>query len=117
MSMARAFRKLEALTRENFQANASTAAFLTAQEDTLETWDKELNRIYAILMNKLPESEFNVLREYQREWLQEKERLMGAALADEHPEWESYTKNLHANLIQYTVERTLELIDLCFGND
>jgi uncharacterized protein YecT (DUF1311 family) len=93
--------------------NASTEARLTAAEDTFNTWDAELNRLYGIIRDKLPPDEFEKLREIQLKWIADKEdEVAQMTVADEHSEWYYRTSKMNSYLIMHTAERTLELAHL-----
>lgn len=55
--------------RHAIEKNPSTAGMREATNQAREMWDKELNKAYQHLMNRLPSSKQEVLRDSQRAWL------------------------------------------------
>lgn len=109
-SMLMADLKLKALYRPSFQDNASDEAFMAAAEDTFITWDEEHTRIFFLWAERRPREVFgehNDLRIIQME-------MMQRAASDDDPYWSAKIRTLYDDLIQYTMERTLEIIDAYF---
>lgn len=82
-------------------------------------WDKELNKVYKLLMSELPESQKTKLRNEERAWLKRKDKEMDRA-AEEMAAGRDENGNLigcgtgcgHAERamnIEMTKERTIEL--------
>ena len=91
----------------------TTADLLEALDQALSFWDGELNRIYALLMEKLPKSEREELRQEERLWIQERDDAAGAYVAefDEEPFSDVAYNDV---LYRKTKERVLELIHMYF---
>ena len=87
--------------------------------EVFEAWDKELNKVYKLLMSELPESQKTKLRNEERSWLKRKGKEMDRA-AEEMAAGRDENGNLigcgtgcgHAERamnIEMTKERTIEL--------
>ena len=87
--------------------------------EVFEAWDKELNKVYKLLMSELPESQKTKLRNEERTWLKRKGKEMDRA-AEEMAAGRDENGNLigcgtgcgHAERamnIEMTKERTIEL--------
>ena len=87
--------------------------------EVFEAWDKELNKVYKLLMSELPESQKTKLRNEERSWLKRKGKEMDRA-AEEMTAGRDENGNLigcgtgcgHAERamnIEMTKERTIEL--------
>ena len=88
-------------------------------EAAYQAWDKELNKVYKLLMSELPESQKTKLRNEERAWLKRKDKEMDRA-AKEMAVGKDENGNLigcgtgcgHAERamnIEMTKERTIEL--------
>ena len=88
-------------------------------EAAYQAWDKELNKVYKLLMSELPESQKTKLRNEERAWLKRKDKEMDRA-AEEMAAGRDENGNLigcgtgcgHAERamnIEMTKERTIEL--------
>ena len=93
--------------------------------EVFEDWDKELNKIYKLLMSELPESQKTKLRNEERAWLKRKGKEMDRA-AEEMAAGRDENGNLigcgtgcgHAESamnIEMTKERTIELARMYDG--
>lgn len=77
-----------------------------------EAWDKELNKIYGLLKQRLSEPDFQKLRSEQRKWIKEKDRKAKEAMEG--------SESLRAQVeYQYSIlesikTRTLELVNMYF---
>ena len=81
----------------------------------LEAWDKELNKIYALLTEKLPVEEMEKLRTAQRLWIKERDQL-AHQYADSF-EGGSFAQVAYNDvLFQCTKQRTMELISVYFSD-
>ena len=49
--------------------NISNAEMCNCTIRASESWDKELNKYYSLLKNKLPKESFEILKESQKQWL------------------------------------------------
>lgn len=49
--------------------NISNAEMCNCTIKARESWDKELNKYYGLLKNKLPKEAFEILKESQKQWL------------------------------------------------
>lgn len=54
---------------ECMEKNSSTAGMVQCTDKAYKKWDAELNRVYGVLMKKLPAKKAAVLKESQRDWL------------------------------------------------
>ena len=88
-------------------------------DEVFTAWDKELNKVYKLLMSELPESQKTRLRNEERAWLKRKDKEMDRA-AEEMAAGKDENGNLigcgtgcgHASRamnIEMTKERTIEL--------
>lgn len=92
---------------------------MTNAGEAFEAWDKELNKIYKLIMSKLPESQKIKLRNEERAWLKRKDKEMDKAAEemamgrDENGELVGCGTDCgHASRamnIEMTKERTIEL--------
>ena len=92
---------------------------MTNAGEAFEAWDKELNKIYKLIMSKLPESQKIKLRNEERAWLKRKDKEMDKAAEemamgrDENGELVGCGTGCgHASRamnIEMTKERTIEL--------
>lgn len=76
-------------------------------------WDDELNTIYQLIKKKLPEDDFIILRNEEREWITKRDEqatLAGSKYAGGSMEGLEYM----AVMIELTKERTYELVDIYF---
>lgn len=83
---------------------------------SLSNWDKELNKIYSLLMNKLSAKDANNLRNEERMWIKERDKLVAEFLPESK---EDYKDSIKYNYWQYfaTKNRTLELIHRYYRHD
>ena len=92
---------------------------MTNAGEAFEAWDKELNKIYKLIMSELPESQKIKLRNEERAWLKRKDKEMDKAAEemtmgrDENGELVGCGTGCgHASRamnIEMTKERTIEL--------
>ena len=92
---------------------------MTNAGEVFEAWDKELNKIYKLIMSELPESQKIKLRNEERAWLKRKDKEMDKAAEemamgrDENGELVGCGTGCgHASRamnIEMTKERTIEL--------
>ena len=92
---------------------------MTNAGEAFESWDKELNKIYKLIMSELPESQKIKLRNEERAWLKRKDKEMDKAAEemamgrDENGELVGCGTGCgHASRamnIEMTKERTIEL--------
>ncbi|GEM_PF-468718 len=84
-----------------------------ASGEALAAWDNELNKIYALLGDKLPAEQMEELRTLQRSWIKERDQLAEKSAAV----YEGGTLEAveySATLVQCTKQRTLELVSIYF---
>lgn len=95
----------------------TTADMVDAINEALKTWDKELNKIYALLMEVLPLEQKEELKSIQRMWI--KKRDEAADQSADVFEGGSFARVAYIDsLCQLTKKRTLELISVyCNGSD
>ena len=69
-------KKMEVLEAEMQPALDSgvTSEMINASVKLSEAWDVEINKVYKLIMEKLPEKEKTKLRNDQRNWVKEKEK-------------------------------------------
>ena len=87
--------------------------------EVFEAWDRELNKVYKLLMSELPDSQKTKLRNEERAWLKRKDREMDKAAEemsmgrDENAELIGCGTGCghaaRATNIEMTKERTIEL--------
>ena len=87
--------------------------------EVFEAWDRELNKVYKLLMSELPDSQKTKLRNEERAWLKRKDREMDKAAEemsmgrDENGELIGCGTGCghaaRATNIEMTKERTIEL--------
>ena len=92
---------------------------MTNAGEVFEAWDKELNKIYKLIISELPESQKIKLRNEERAWLKRKDKEMDKAAEemamgrDENGELVGCGTGCgHASRainIEMTKERTIEL--------
>lgn len=103
---------LEAIEAKFMAAN-STVDMNMAVTESSEAWDKELNKIYGLLSEKLSEAQMEELRTIQRQWITERDQR-----AEQHAaEFEGgtfYSVAYGDFLSRCTKSRTMELIDVYF---
>lgn len=98
-----------------FTGSETTADMVGATNIALEAWDKELNKIYALLTEKLPVEEMEKLRTAQRLWIKERDQL-AHQYADSF-EGGSFAQVAYNDvLFQCTKQRTMELISVYFSD-
>lgn len=96
-----------------FHMANTTVDMLDAVRHTREAWDKELNRIYALLLEKLSMEQIEELRTIQRSWIKERDQL-----ADQYANYEGGTLfpiDYNGILVHCTKQRTLELVSVYFN--
>ena len=71
-----------ALIEEELQSDINQTQLNDAANRLYETWDNELNSIWARLKEQMPEDEFETLLEEQREWISNKEEAVKNAGAE-----------------------------------
>lgn len=59
------------------EQDPSTSGQLECMDIAFDKWDKELNRIYTILMNRLDDDSKETLRESQRQWIKFMDKELG----------------------------------------
>ena len=99
---------------------------MTNAGEAFEAWDKELNKIYKLIMSKLPESQKIKLRNEERAWLKRKDKEMDKAAEemamgrDENGELVGCGTGCgHASRamnIEMTKERTIRMYDKLHAN-
>ena len=100
---------------EKISEAATTIDMLDTIGDAYEAWDKELNRIYALLMEKLSAEQREELKITQRLWI--KERDKSASQYADSFEGGSFSQAAYNDiLLQFTEERTLELVSIYFND-
>lgn len=86
----------------------STVDVRYATYESYEAWDKELNKVYKLLMSKLPQKQQASLRQEQREWLKKRDRE--AEKSGKEFEGGTYEDIMYtAGLSRETKQRTIEL--------
>lgn len=95
----------------------TTVDMVDASKEALEAWDKELNKIYALLMEELSAEQREELKRIQRLWI--KERDEAAAQGAGAFEGGTFAQVAYVDsLCQSTKKRTLELAAIyCSGSD
>lgn len=89
----------------------TTLDMIQTRESALLQWDFELNKIYGILKEKLSISEFNDLREVQRQWIKDRDNVAENALSSGG----SLAKVDYVDIkLSHTKERTIQLIRMYF---
>ncbi|WP_397537153.1 lysozyme inhibitor LprI family protein [Rummeliibacillus pycnus] len=85
---------------------------INAENARYAQWDALLNDIYGTLKTKLPASDFNNLRNYQRQWINGRDATADRASIDAES-MDSYTPKVsHAmSLAEVTKERCYELLN------
>ncbi|HWI50073.1 MAG TPA: lysozyme inhibitor LprI family protein [Rummeliibacillus sp.] len=85
---------------------------INAENARYAQWDALLNDIYGTLKTKLPASDFNNLRNYQRQWINGRDATADQASIDAES-MDSYTPKVsHAmSLAEVTKERCYELLN------
>ncbi len=103
---------------EEIEAKVSNSTTTVDNSITLENafnaWDKELNKIYSLLSNKLPEEKFEKLKIEERLWIKEKEETVNNIKAMGGSQ---NTVDFNDYLFRETKQRTLELIHMYFEHE
>lgn len=83
---------------------------------SLSNWDKELNKIYSLLMNKLPTKNAENLRIEERMWIKERDKFVAEFLPKSKKD---YNNSINYNYWLYfaTKNRALELIHRYYSHD
>ena len=76
-------------------------------------WDDELNRIYLMLRDSLPPSEFTKLRNEELLWISRRD-LLASQEAQKYPGTSDQLLKYTESLIETTKLRTYELVDMYF---
>lgn len=91
----------------------SNADLKNATSIMIDSWDDELNKIYKLLMAKLPEPEKVKLRNEEREWIKKKEKAAKStatqAACDDDVCGTIYGVVYGGVLLEYTQNRAIEL--------
>lgn len=93
----------------------TTVDMVDATSAALEAWDIELNRIYALLIEKLSTEQVENLRTTQRLWIKERDQ----AAVQQAASFEGgsfYSAAYNEILLQWTKQRTLELVSVYFND-
>lgn len=108
--------RLAMVLEANFQnsKDTTTTGMRTAKNQELIQWDNELNKIYKMLKEKLPEDEFIVLRDEERQWIVERDEKANAAAAEYEGGTLAGLEYLSVQ-VETTKERTYELVELYFA--
>lgn len=103
------------LKSESYYMDFSVKMVKTTSK-SLSNWDKELNKIYSLLMNKLSAKDANNLRNEERMWIKERDKFVAEFLPESK---EDYNNSIKYNYWQYfaTKNRTLELIHRYYSHD
>ena len=80
-------------------------------KELFDLWDGALNYLWAKLEERLPEEEFETLREQQRTWIADKEAAVEAAGAD-YQGGSLYALIVNTEAADLTEKRVLELYEL-----
>lgn len=60
---------IDQLLEKCIEADETTVGMVMCAEEAHQRWDKELNRVYTILMQQIGGAQKRVLREAQRQWI------------------------------------------------
>lgn len=84
---------------------------IETRENALYYWDIELNKIYALLKEKLSSDEFDKLRIEQRQWIKDRDNAANDALS--HAGTIANVDYIDVLFLR-TKQRTIELIEMYF---
>lgn len=98
----------------NNLSDTTTIGMNNAKNQELTQWDNELNKIYRMLREKLPEDEFIILRDEERQWIVDRDEKANAAAAKYEGGTLAGLEYLRVQ-VNTTKERTYELVDLYFA--
>lgn len=92
------------------------AKMVETTSKSLYNWDKELNKIYSLLINKLSAKEAENLRIEERMWIKERDKFVAEFLPKSKKD---YKNSINYNYWKYfaTKNRTLELIHRYYSHD
>ncbi len=92
------------------------AKMVETTHKSLNNWDKELNKIYSLLINKLPSKDAKKLKVEEQTWKKERDQSVAKFLTKSKKDYE---KSINHNYWLYyaTKNRTLELIHRYFKHD
>ena len=76
-------------------------------DEVFEAWDKELNKIYKLLMSELSQNEKIELRNEEREWLKQRERKVNSAT--EGGTGMGFRIAYYSIMTEWTANRAIEL--------
>lgn len=96
-----------------FDAANTTLDMNQAIIESRDAWDKELNKIYGLLSEKLSEEQMEELRTVQRQWIKERDQ-QAEQRAAQYEGGSLYSVTYGNVLFKCTKSRTLELIDIYF---
>ena len=87
----------------------TTADMLNASYELTDEWEKELNKVYDLILKKLPEKEQSKFKAEQSKWLNDRKVAIKKALADEEDGPKMAVFGAAGTGLSMTEERALEL--------
>ena len=87
----------------------TTADMLNASYELTDEWEKELNKVYDLILKKLPAKEQSKFKAEQTKWLNDRKAAIKKALADEEDGPKMAVFGAAGTGLSMTEERALEL--------
>ena len=87
----------------------TTADMLNASSELTDEWEKEMNKVYDLILKKLPAKEQSKFKAEQTKWLNDRKAAIKKALADEEDGPKMAVFGASGTGLSMTEERALEL--------
>ena len=87
----------------------TTADMLNASSELTDEWEKEMNKVYDLILKKLPAKEQSKFKAEQTKWLNDRKAAIKKALADEEDGPKMAVFGAAGTGLSMTEERALKL--------
>ena len=87
----------------------TTADMLNASSELTDEWEKEMNKVYDLILKKLPAKEQSKFKAEQNKWLNDRKAAIKKALADEEDGPKMAVFGAAGTGLSMTEERALKL--------
>ena len=87
----------------------TTADMLNASSELTDEWEKEMNKVYDLILKKLPAKEQSKFKAEQTKWLKDRKAAIKKALADEEDGPKMAVFGAAGTGLSMTEERALKL--------